>query len=1158
MATERSLHRTSSLKVDGAGKPDSKGARAPHAQRVLDKQLQKWISYAQILSTELADRERRLRERSDEHARTRRMLHKIRQSLRKSQNAGGDLAEIFRQLGGEEHMDSSGTCSKSFDDSGRRTMDSKGSDETSSGGTLPSEGDTGVRSGEKRRSSGGGRGNQRGSQDGATASPLAPGARAGSCQNGDGTEATASTAAADEDPSPFRNSANIRQSTSTIGSAHSQNFQSGNTGSAELSNQFASSHPSRGSHRRVSFRAFNRAAPKPVASGPAGLELLLVHTLGAGAEDANEMAAACVQCGYSVATASSGEAAIQRVRRGDHFDLVLLDEHLPDGMTAVETLHALRREARKETAVVIAADAFGSSIVESCILEGADSFVTKPLVDKEAATMWTFVARRQQQANEAASQAADLDQAIRELEDEVEPVSSPFRGRDSGMARAKELKKHHFDAELQADVFEVRQRLLSTMESSWAGIGRSKVSRESEEEKGTPAASPPPGTMGKEALQKQAIPAEPAPVLCDPALLAAIDGCVKSICAAIDPLPAFDPSKQDPSDDGGRLSGISMPDEAAYRGAVLAGAAAALGGDDSHGTDSEPSPSRARANTVTEATFAANVAIPPEKRPSSWSQAGDPGATTQPRQFPGRGGRRPSRPYLAMVGLTFSTAAPQKPKNRMGLVARLRRSILGSTPGRVSPLSPSDPTGDVMDGGGSTSSASVSPGKQLLPPITPPPQQVSPRDGQQPVPSGAPHRQAPAVPGTGQEWDRAVEKLEQQLDNEGENRQQPSISAVKPFAHLFESNESGISPMPARRGSLDPLEDVGDRLNRPDSPDTSNLRLSAGAPRTRRRSQSHDDVGRFSRHGSDSRGPASFKDPSKHGSTSIRKDNMFDLRNSEWVLCRLCEAPVVKSELEAHTQFCAASIKAQAADALTTKELADLLKSVHKLKSEALQTLVTIAVQRHQMLCSPLGRMQILMQEALGLEKQSVSPLHHLGRLTEVLRELMKLRRSEAHAIRGAVAEVTGSVFHSCASQLKALLAQKIAHAQAAIQLDSRDPSTYNRSTPALKNTTIHDFSLLRVIGTGGFAAVWLARKKTTGDVYAVKAIRKEVIRDQAQVASVNVEHAILEKHSCDFLVRCFFSFRSAKHMCADRQPPPTHPPPPPPPTLPPTLSRGA
>jgi len=72
---------------------------------------------------------------------------------------------------------------------------------------------------------------------------------------------------------------------------------------------------------------------------------------------------------------------------------------------------------------------------------------------------------------------------------------------------------------------------------------------------------------------------------------------------------------------------------------------------------------------------------------------------------------------------------------------------------------------------------------------------------------------------------------------------------------------------------------------------------------------------------------------------------------------------------------------------------------------------------------------------------------------------------------------------------------------------------------------------MIRLLASGGFAQVWLAKKKSTGDVMAVKAMRKEHLRNTDQVTSINVEHAILAKHDSEFLVRAFYSFRSAHHV---------------------------
>jgi len=165
----------------------------------------------------------------------------------------------------------------------------------------------------------------------------------------------------------------------------------------------------------------------------------------------------------------------------------------------------------------------------------------------------------------------------------------------------------------------------------------------------------------------------------------------------------------------------------------------------------------------------------------------------------------------------------------------------------------------------------------------------------------------------------------------------------------------------------------------------------------------------------------------------------------------------------------------------------------------------------------------------LSNEEEGRSPLHHLGRLTELARELAQLKRAGG-------SELGGSVFYSCASQLKAIIADKIANVQELIDLDPH--ALEIGATRPLKRGFAHtgklgikDFEMIRMLASGGFAQVWLAKKKSTGDVMAIKAMRKEHLRDTDQVTSINVENAILGKHDSEFLVRAFYSFRSAHHI---------------------------
>jgi len=249
----------------------------------------------------------------------------------------------------------------------------------------------------------------------------------------------------------------------------------------------------------------------------------------------------------------------------------------------------------------------------------------------------------------------------------------------------------------------------------------------------------------------------------------------------------------------------------------------------------------------------------------------------------------------------------------------------------------------------------------------------------------------------------------------------------------------------------------------------------------------------------------------------------------ELVLCRLCEQQVLRSSLQLHTAVCKAAHKAKSDDEAVNREVKELLALLASTRRQALLSLITIAVQRHILLCGPLDKLVDLGGQLLKNDDTELSPLHHLGRLTELARELAQLKRSGG-------SELGGSVFYSCASQLKSIIAEKIGHVQELIDLDPHaldhgHVRPLRKGSGATGKLGIKDFSMIRLLASGGFAQVWLAKKKSTGDVMAVKAMRKEHLRNTDQVTSINVEHAILAKHDSDFLVRAFYSFRSAHHV---------------------------
>ncbi|XP_072990778.1 probable serine/threonine protein kinase IREH1 [Typha latifolia] len=85
---------------------------------------------------------------------------------------------------------------------------------------------------------------------------------------------------------------------------------------------------------------------------------------------------------------------------------------------------------------------------------------------------------------------------------------------------------------------------------------------------------------------------------------------------------------------------------------------------------------------------------------------------------------------------------------------------------------------------------------------------------------------------------------------------------------------------------------------------------------------------------------------------------------------------------------------------------------------------------------------------------------------------------------------------------------------------------------PILKDrTSIDDFEIIKPISRGAFGRVFLAKKRTTGDLFAIKVLKKaDMIRKNA-VESIIAERDILITVRNPFVVRFFYSFTSRENL---------------------------
>ena len=81
------------------------------------------------------------------------------------------------------------------------------------------------------------------------------------------------------------------------------------------------------------------------------------------------------------------------------------------------------------------------------------------------------------------------------------------------------------------------------------------------------------------------------------------------------------------------------------------------------------------------------------------------------------------------------------------------------------------------------------------------------------------------------------------------------------------------------------------------------------------------------------------------------------------------------------------------------------------------------------------------------------------------------------------------------------------------------------------KKTTIRDFSSLKVLGTGTYGKVMLVRHKESQKLYAMKVLKKAVIREKNQVEHTMTERRVLERIKHPFIVRMKYAFADKEKL---------------------------
>lgn len=81
------------------------------------------------------------------------------------------------------------------------------------------------------------------------------------------------------------------------------------------------------------------------------------------------------------------------------------------------------------------------------------------------------------------------------------------------------------------------------------------------------------------------------------------------------------------------------------------------------------------------------------------------------------------------------------------------------------------------------------------------------------------------------------------------------------------------------------------------------------------------------------------------------------------------------------------------------------------------------------------------------------------------------------------------------------------------------------------KRVSVADFELLSIIGRGSFGEVRLCREKLTGNIYAMKKLRKSDMLKRGQVEHVKAERNLLAEVASDYIVKLRCSFQDSEYL---------------------------
>ncbi|KAN0035417.1 hypothetical protein ACTA71_004686 [Dictyostelium dimigraforme] len=252
----------------------------------------------------------------------------------------------------------------------------------------------------------------------------------------------------------------------------------------------------------------------------------------------------------------------------------------------------------------------------------------------------------------------------------------------------------------------------------------------------------------------------------------------------------------------------------------------------------------------------------------------------------------------------------------------------------------------------------------------------------------------------------------------------------------------------------------------------------------------------------------------------------------QMAMCRICEEPIHSSLLEDHSKICAMANE----EDMKAMNVEDHLRAVAKI----LLTRSNDIPQEKRKMITELREIALFAVEN-GI-KENLKMIHIMNDIIknfdpkdenrELAIKIQSLISDKVNALKRADEVINSSprIFRTNSPRiLKSPREEELSQTPLGGRSRSdSDPVHQTQIEYKPKGVpTISDFEFIKPITKGGYGKVFLAKKIRTGDIYAIKRLKKSDMIKKNQLDHVKVERNILAYTSNPFVVKMYYSFQT-------------------------------